>query len=153
MEGRMKCLVRAAFFAAAVALMAAGCALFPYGESPIFADTDLMDVSYENGQFECTLPHNVAYLVLGIFQKPIVTYEKGIENMYDMKGGSRTGLVGFNSGYVSEDSLYTYDDTVRNFTGLPGEYDPSGPLYWAFWGFNADWVIIASSQQMKTTFP
>jgi hypothetical protein len=136
------------------ALLAESCTLgLNEISAPIFAHTERMDVSYNAGQFYFLPCEDVECVVLGIFQAPIATAGKSIVNMIDMKGGSCTGLSGFNRGQVSEDTLYAYSDEAKCFTGLPGGYNPSGSRYWAVWGFNSDWVIISSSQQMKTSFP
>jgi len=136
----------------AFALYSLGCELLEEPETPIFADTDLMDASYSAGQFYFSPSWDVEYLVLGIFQNSIVTTGKRITNMNDMMGGSCTGLSGFNRGQVAEASLYTYSDASGYFI-IGSPYDPSGKMYWAVWGFNADWVIISSSEQTTTTFP
>ena len=135
----------------AVALFSMGCELFEDPGTPIFAETELMDASYSEGQFYFSPSWDVKYIVLGIFNSPIVTSGKSIVNMFDMEGGSCTDKLGFTRSQVPEDSLYTYDDALKFFTGLL--YNPTGSMYWAVWGFNADWVIIYSSKQITTVFP
>ena len=137
----------------AVALFSVGCELMEDPGTPIFAETELMDASNSEGQFYFSPSRDVEYIVLGIFNSPIVTSGKSIVNMVDMKGGSCTGQSGFTRSQVPEDSLYTYSDTLKCFTGSPGEYNPNGIKYWGVWGFNADWVIISSSKQITTNFP
>jgi hypothetical protein len=137
----------------AVALVLVGCELLEETATPIFADTELMDASYSAGQFRFFPSWDVEYVVLGIFQNPIVTLGKRIVNMNDMKGGSCTGLSGFTRSQVDEVSLFIYSDASGYFTGLPGGFNPNGTMYWAVWGFNADWVIISSSEMITTNFP
>jgi hypothetical protein len=137
----------------AVSLFALGCVMEEDLGTPIFPETDLMTASYSEGQFYFSPSWDVEYIVLGIFDNPIVTVEKSIVNMIDMEGGSSTGLSGFTRGQVAETSLYIYSDVSRSFSGAPGGYDPSGKKYWSVWGFNSDWVIISSSKQTTTDFP
>jgi len=137
----------------AVTLFSVGCELLEDSGTPIFAETELMNASYSEGQFYFSPSRDVEYIVLGIFDNPIVTSGKRIVNMDDMKGGSCTGQSWFTRSQVPEDSLYTYSDALKCFTGSPGGYDPNGIKYWAVWGFNADWVIILSSKQITTDFP
>ena len=136
----------------AVALFSVGCELMEDPDTPIFAKTELMDASNSEGLFYFSPSSEVEYIVLGIFDNPIVTSGKSIVNMVDMKGGSCTGQSGFTRGQVPEDSLYTYSSEFKYFTGSPGEYNPNGIKYWGVWGFNADWVIISSSKQITTDF-
>ena len=140
----------------AVALFSMGCELFEDPGTPItpiFAETELMDASYSDieGQFYFSPSWDVTNIVLGIFDSQIVTSGKCIVNMFDMEGGSCTGKPGFTRSWVPEGSLYTYDDASKRFTDL--HYDPTGSKDWAVWGFNADWVIISSSEQITTVFP
>jgi hypothetical protein len=137
----------------AVTLFTGGCELLEEPGTPIFAETELMDASYSEGQFYFSPSRDVEYIVLGIFNSPIVTSGKRIVNMHDVEGGSCTGQSGFTRSQVPEDSLYLYNDTLKCFTGSPGGYDPYGTMHWAVWGFNADWVIINSSKQITTDFP
>jgi len=136
-----------------VALCSVGCELMEDPDTPIFAETELMNASNSGGQFYFSPSYDVEYIVLGIFNSPIVTSGKSIANMGDMEGGSCTGQSGFTRSQVPEDSLYIYNDTLKYFTGSPGDYIPTGTKYWGVWGFNADWVIISSSKQITTDFP
>jgi len=138
----------------AVALFSMGCELFEDPGTPItpiFAETELMDASYSEGQFYFSPSWDVTNIVLGIFNSQIVTSGKRIVNMVDMEGGSCTGQLGFTRSWVPEGSLYTYDDALMFFND--SLYDPFGEMFWAVWGFNADWDIISSSEQITTVFP
>lgn len=136
----------------AVALFSVGCEWMEDHSTPIFPETELMYAGNSEGQFYFSPSSEVEYIVLGIFDSPIVTSGKSIVNMVDMKGGSCTGQSGFTRSQVPEDSLYTYSYALKYFTGSPGEYNPNGIKYWGVWGFNADWVIISSSRQFTTNF-
>ena len=103
----------------AVALFLVGCELLEDPGTPIFSETELMDASYSGGQFYFSPSWDVEYIVLGIFDSPIVTLGKSIVNMVDMKGGSCTGQSGFTRSQVPEASLYTYSDVLKFFTGFP----------------------------------
>jgi hypothetical protein len=120
--------------------------------TPIFAGTKFMGAYYSEDCFYFSPSKNVEYLVLGIFGSPIATSGKSILNMVDMKGGSCTEQPNFTRSQVTEDSLYTYSHDLKFFTGSPGDYTPKGTKHWAVWGFNADWVIIASSNDITTDF-
>lgn len=138
------------------ALFSMGCELFEDPGTPItpiFAETELMDASYSDieGQFYFSPSWDVTNIVLGIFNSQIVTSGKRIMNMVAMEGGSCTGKLWFTRSQVPEVSLYTYDDALMFFND--SLYDPFGEMYWAVWGFNADWVIISSSEQITTVFP
>lgn len=132
-----------------------GCKFLENSEEPpppIFADTDLTNADYTDGQFNFLMVRSAQYIVLGIFNSPIGTSKKSILNMQDMEGGSASDHTGFSRSQVNKDSLYTYSFELQRFTGAPGGYTPKGTKYWAVWGFNADWVIICSSSQITTDF-
>jgi hypothetical protein len=136
-----------------------GCDFFGGPEGPpIFADTKLINAEYTEGEFHFTMHENSSiyqdaqYIVLGIFNAPIETWEKSIQNMQNMEGGSASSYPGFTRGQVSIDKLLVYSDELQRFTGSPGDYVPHGTKYWAVWGFNSDWVIICSSAQITTDF-
>jgi hypothetical protein len=136
----------------AIVMLSVGCVLEEDPGTPIFSDTEPMYASVSAGQFHFSPPSEVEYLVLGIFNSPIITSGKSIVNMGNMEGGSCTGQSGFTRSQVPQGSLYPYNDTAKFFTGSPGDYTPSGTKYWGVWGFNADWVIISSSKQNTTNF-
>ncbi len=136
----------------AVIFYVVGCEWMGPPSTPIFAETDLMYADYSDGKFNFSPSRHAQYLVLGVFGSTIVTSRKTIMNMEDMEGGSSSEQLGFSRNQVQVDSLYTYSNELQRFTGSPGEYIPKGIKYWAVWGFNADWVIICSSEQIMTDF-
>jgi hypothetical protein len=138
--------------ALAVVLFLMGCDMLEESPTPIFAETKFMEAYNSEDCFHFSPSSDVEYIVLGIFNSPIVTSGKSIVNMVDMMGGSCTGQLNFTRSQVPEDSLFTYSHDLKFFTGLPGDYVPNGTKHWAVWGFNADWVIISSSNDITTDF-
>jgi hypothetical protein len=112
-----------------------------------------MTAEYVDNEFLFYPSEDVEYIVIGFFNSPIVTRGKRIVNMDNMEGGSCSGQSGFTRSRVPDNALYVYDQASMFFTGLAGAYVPSGTMYWAVWGFNADWVIITSSDEIMTDFP
>ena len=134
-------------------LFAVGCEYTGEHPVPIFSDTEHMAARIDENDYLFFPSEEVEYIVIGLFNSPIATSGKSITNMDDMEGGSCTGQTGFTRSSVPMDSLYVFDQTSKFFTGSPGDYMPSGTRYWAVWGFNADWVIISSSEEIETDFP
>ena len=123
-------------------------------EAPIFSGVEQIFASYNTGtgQIEFNVTEDTAYVIIGVFNAPIVTQDKAIVNYENLVYGSRTGLSGFTLGSVYEVNLHAYDQGTEDFAIAETNPPNSPPYAWAVWGFNSNWSIVCATGQYTNTF-
>lgn len=132
----------------------------PPPSSPIFSGTTQISlVSPSHGAtvttsaaLQYSLPAEVTYAVIGVFNANIVTSGSSISNEANFLYGSRTGLSDFVRGSQVQSVLHGYDATTKNFkTPNSSPAASSGTYYWAVWGYDQYGNLTHSSPAWKFT--
>jgi hypothetical protein len=129
-------------------------------KTPIFAGTEEIGLILpsndgslaSNGSFSYSVPGDVKYLVIGVFNAEIATSGKTITNTSNFVAGSRDGMTDFVRGSQSRTTLHSFNQTTRDFDSAL--FNPTGTgHYWAVWGYDQFGNLTHSSPQRRVNFP
>lgn len=131
----------------------------PPPSSPIFSGTTQISLvspshgSTSSAALQYSLPAEVTYAVIGVFNANIVTSGSTISNEANFLYGSRTGLGDFVRGSQVQSALHGYDPTTKNFKAPNSSPAASSTYYWAVWGYDQYGNLTHSSPAWKFTTP
>ena len=133
----------------------------PAPTTPIFAGTTTLSLVWPSHgatsvststALQYSVPSEVSYVVIGIFNADIVTNGSTISNEGNFLYGSRTGMSDFVRGNQSQSALHAYDAATKNFKSPNSSpAASSGTYYWAVWGYDQYGNLTHSSPSWKFT--
>ena len=129
----------------------------PPPSTTLFSGTDLIELQlplhndtlfHSNTIFQFSdIQDNIEYLVFGIFEEDIqIDSDNRIVNVDNWVAGNRTNLPGFSRSSIDLDNVFFYDlDSLDFDTEEHFEDENLKQYYWAIWGFDVNYNLIASS--------
>lgn len=116
--------------------------------TPLFYDTDLIELSVGTSTIAYTLPSGrCTYVVVGVFgnEPKVNAGTNQLDASTPILYGTRTNLPDFVVGAQSKAKLYSFDQGAGDFDISLGAVTVSGVTHVAVWAYDSNFNLIASS--------